>query len=158
LNALFNSLTRLKHVLLAVALLASPMAIAQEYPARQVTLVVPFSPGGVNDTVGRFLAERLGKMWNHTVVVENRPGAGSAIGTAHVTKSQPDGYTLLLVSGSLTTNAAVQKNLPFDPIKDLQPIASVTWSSSAARAYRWHRLRTCRRKQRPRPSSTARRA
>ena len=123
-SAFFNRLAGLaKPILLAAALLAPPAAMAQEYPTKEVTLVIPFSPGGVNDTVGRFLAERLGKMWNQTVVVENRPGAGSAIGTAHVTKAQPDGYTLLLVSGSLTTNAAVQKNLPFDPIKDLQPIA-----------------------------------
>lgn len=112
-----------KFAVLAGALMASSMAAAQTYPTKQVTIVIPFSPGGVNDTVGRFLADRLSKVWNQTVIVENRPGAGSAIGTAHVTKAAPDGYTLLLVSGSLTTNAAIQKTLPFDPIKDLQPIA-----------------------------------
>jgi tripartite-type tricarboxylate transporter receptor subunit TctC len=123
-NKAYDTLTGIaKATLLAAALLASPLAAAQDYPTRQVTLVVPFSPGGANDTVGRFLAERLAKLWKQPVVVENRPGAGSAIGTAHVTKSKPDGYTLLFVSGSLTTNAAIQKSLPFDPLKDLQPIA-----------------------------------
>ena len=91
------------------------MAVAQGYPSKQVTLVIPFAPGGSNDTIGRFLADRLGKMWKQTVVVENRPGAGSAIGSAHVTQAKPDGYTLLFVSSSFTTNAATQKNLPFDP-------------------------------------------
>jgi tripartite-type tricarboxylate transporter receptor subunit TctC len=123
-NKAYDALTGItKAALLAAALLAPSLAAAQDYPKRQVTLVVPFSPGGANDTVGRFLAERLAKLWNQPVVVENRPGAGSVIGTAHVTKAKPDGYTLLFVSGSLTTNAAIQKTLPFDAARDLQPIA-----------------------------------
>jgi tripartite-type tricarboxylate transporter receptor subunit TctC len=112
----------IKTILALGALLAPSMAAAQNYPSRPVTVVIPFAPGGSNDTIGRYLAEQLEKRWKGTVVVENRPGAGSAIGSAHVTKAKPDGYTLLLVSSSYTSNAATQKSLPFDPLKDLQPI------------------------------------
>lgn len=115
--------TAAKAAVAAAGLLAATTAIAQDYPTKQVNLVIPFSPGGTNDTVGRFMADGLSKLWGQTVVVENRPGAGGVIGTALVTKAQPDGYTLLLISGSLTTNAAVQPSLPFDPVADLQPIA-----------------------------------
>src|SRR4051812_20656788 len=97
-------------------------AIAQPYPSRPVTLVVPFTPGASNDIIGRYLANGLGKIWNQGVVVENKPGAGSAIGTAYVAQSKPNGLTLLFVSSTFTTNAAIQKELPFDPLKDLQPV------------------------------------
>jgi tripartite-type tricarboxylate transporter receptor subunit TctC len=104
----------IKTILALGALLAPSMAAAQNYPSRPVTVVIPFAPGGSNDTIGRYLAEQLEKRWKGTVVVENRPGAGSAIGSAHVTKA--------FVSSSYTSNAATQKSLPFDPLKDLQPI------------------------------------
>jgi tripartite-type tricarboxylate transporter receptor subunit TctC len=112
----------IKTILALGALLAPSMAAAQNYPSRQVTVVIPFAPGGSNDNIGRYLAEQLEKRWKRTVVVENRPGAGSAIGSAYVTKAKPDAYTLLFVSSSYTSNAATQKSLPFDPLKDLQPI------------------------------------
>jgi tripartite-type tricarboxylate transporter receptor subunit TctC len=112
----------IKTMLAVGALIAPSMAAAQDYPSERVTLVIPFPPGGSNDTVGRYLADGLSKLWEETVVVENRPGAGSAIGSAHVTQAEPDGYTLLFVSGSFTTNAATQEALPFDPLNDLQPI------------------------------------
>lgn len=112
-------------VLLACALILPAAVVAQDYPSKPVTLVIPFPPGGTNDVVGRYVADRLKDFWKQTVVVENRPGAGSAIGVGHVVRSKPDGYTLLFVSSSFTTNAAVQKNLQFDPIKDLQPIGMV---------------------------------
>ena len=108
--------------LLVGALLAPSIASAQEFPSKPVTIVIPFTPAGSNDTIGRYLADGLGKLWKQTVVVENRPGAGSAIGAAHVAKARPDGYTLLFVSSTFTTNAATQKSLPFDPVKDLQPV------------------------------------
>lgn len=106
------------------ALLASA-AVAQEYPAKPVTLVIPFGPGGSNDTYGRVIGEQLAKLWNQTVIVENRPGAGSAIGSAHVAEAKPDGHTLLFVSTSYTTTAATQIKLPFDPLKDLEPVGIV---------------------------------
>lgn len=115
----------LKTALLLGALFVPSLSMAQDYPSKQVTVVVPFAPGGSVDVMGRYLSESLTKHWNQTVVVENRPGAGSAVGSAHVSKARPDGYTLLVVSSSFTTNAATQPSLPFDPIKDLQPVAVI---------------------------------
>jgi tripartite-type tricarboxylate transporter receptor subunit TctC len=107
-------------------LLALPLsAKAQTFPSKQVTVVIPFVTGGSNDTVGRFLADRLSKLWNQTVVVENRPGAGTAVGSAHVAQSRPDGYKFLISSGTITANAALQPNASFDPVKDLIPVARV---------------------------------
>ncbi|MBS7701036.1 MULTISPECIES: tripartite tricarboxylate transporter substrate-binding protein [unclassified Chelatococcus] len=108
--------------LFACATLFSGLASAQDFPSKRVTIVIPFTPAGSNDTIGRYLADGLSKLWGTPVVVENRPGAGSAIGSAHVAQSKPDGYTLLFVSGTFTTNAATQANLPFDPVKDLKPV------------------------------------
>jgi tripartite-type tricarboxylate transporter receptor subunit TctC len=102
---------------------ATPVVVsAQDYPSDTVTVVIPFTPGGSNDTIGRYLADGLGAHWDSTVVVENKPGAGSAVGSAHVAQAEPNGHTLLFVSGTYTTNAATQTNLPFDPINDLLPV------------------------------------
>jgi tripartite-type tricarboxylate transporter receptor subunit TctC len=108
----------------APTLLALPSVAAAQasWPARPVRVVVPFSPGGSNDVLARALAERLGAGFGQPFVVENRGGAGGAIGADHVAKSPPDGYTLLFMSSSLTTNAAVQR-LPYDPVADFTPVA-----------------------------------
>lgn len=112
--------------LLALWTVGAPVsATAQTYPAKPVTLVVPFSPGASNDIIARYVAVRLGERWKQTVIVENRPGAGASIGTGYVAKSKPDGYTLLLVSSTLTTNAATRTDLPFDAVRDLQAVARV---------------------------------
>lgn len=114
---------RIFGILLCVGAACLPgLASAQNFPTKRVTVVIPFTPAGSNDTIGRYLADGLSKLWSTPVVVENRPGAGSAIGSAHVAQSRPDGYTLLFVSGTFTTNAATQTNLPFDPVKDLKPV------------------------------------
>jgi tripartite-type tricarboxylate transporter receptor subunit TctC len=108
----------------AVAMAAfSSAALAQDYPSKPVTLVVPFAAGGSNDIIARYVGDGLSKRWGQPVVIENRPGAGAAIGSAHVSKAKPDGYTLLIASVTFTMNPAVQKNLPFDPAKDLTPVA-----------------------------------
>jgi len=107
----------------AGALLVSSMAAAQEFPNKPVTIVVPYGPGGSNDTYSRVLAEKLSKLWKKTVIVENKPGAGSAIGSAHVAQSKPDGYTLLFNAASYAAVAAMQKQLPYDPLTALQPVA-----------------------------------
>jgi tripartite-type tricarboxylate transporter receptor subunit TctC len=117
------SLQRLALALLAFAALAAP-ALAEDYPDRPITLMVPLAPGGGMDfvarTIGQKLSERLGK----PVLIENRPGGGTIVATVAEAKAAPDGYTLLLVPGStLTTNATVYKNLPYDPRKDFIPIA-----------------------------------
>ncbi len=111
---------------IAIATLTGSGAIAQDnYPARQVTVVVPFSPGASNDIIGRHLAGTLAKRWGKPVVVENRPGAGSAIGVAYVARSAPDGHTLLFISSAYTTLVATAptKDLGFDPARDILPAA-----------------------------------
>jgi len=95
------------------------------YPNRPVRMVVPFPPGASNDVIGRAIAERLQEALGQPLVVDNRGGAGTTIGTHLVAKSPPDGYTLMFTSVSYTTNAAVQPKLPFDPIADFTGITMV---------------------------------
>jgi tripartite-type tricarboxylate transporter receptor subunit TctC len=101
-------------------------ASAQAWPERPVRIVVPFSAGGTTDVVARALAKDLGDLWGQSVVVENRAGAGGNIGADVVAKSPPDGYTLLMTSGSIfTVNPHMYQNLPFDPVKDFIPVTNV---------------------------------
>jgi tripartite-type tricarboxylate transporter receptor subunit TctC len=98
----------------------------KDYPSRPIRLVVPFPPGGAVDTLARKLSEDLRKRLNTTIIVENRPGAGTIIGTDLVAKSPADGYTLLLnAPAGLVQVPWLQSKLPYDPIKDLQPISIV---------------------------------
>jgi tripartite-type tricarboxylate transporter receptor subunit TctC len=107
--------------------LAASFAFGQpaKFPSKPVTLIVPYPPGGSNDTFARELGKRLGDIWKVPVIVDNRPGAGGSIGAAVVSKAAPDGHTLCLLSSSFTTNAAIQTNLPFDPVAGFTPIAMV---------------------------------
>lgn len=110
----------------AVGAFAAPGAHAQTWPDKPVKIVVPFSAGGTTDVVARMLGARLGEMWNQSVVIENRAGAGGNIGADVVAKSAPDGYTLLMTSGSIVTvNPHIYAKMPFDAKKDLVPITSV---------------------------------
>ena len=112
--------------LLAAALvLASATGHAQTYPSRQITLIIPFAPGGSNDIVGRVIGKKLAEAWGQPVVVENRGGGGTMIGTAAVAAAAPDGYTLLLVSPTFTINQAIRKSMPFDTVKDFTPVAFI---------------------------------
>jgi tripartite-type tricarboxylate transporter receptor subunit TctC len=115
-----------KALLLAAALVPS-VGTAQDYPKSQVTIIVPFSPGGSNDALARYLGNALGKLWGQNVIVENKAGGGTTIGSAFVAKSAPDGTKLLLVSASYTTSAATRSGTDqlFDPIKDLKPASMV---------------------------------
>ena len=110
----------------AILLLCASLASAQVYPVRPVRLVVPYSPAGVADIIGRTVAEQLGKRLNQTVVVFNREGGGSIVGTELVAKSTADGYTLLLASTAITMNAALIRKLPFDVQRDFAPVSLVT--------------------------------
>jgi tripartite-type tricarboxylate transporter receptor subunit TctC len=113
----------------ALAILLVALAIpagAQNYPARPVRLVAPFAPGGGTDISARILAEGLGPVLGQTVVVDNRPGAGSTLGTDIVSKAAPDGYTLLLGNISLAFNAALYRSLPFDTVRDFAAVSLVT--------------------------------
>ena len=109
-------------VLLAAAAI-SPLA-AQDFPRKQIELVVPFVAGGTTDTIARLIAQRFSDSWGQTVVVSNRPGGGSTIGHAVVARSPADGHTLLVSTISFAITAALQK-LPFDPIKDFAPITEL---------------------------------
>lgn len=107
---------------------AGTSSFAQSYPLRVVRMVSPFPAGGVNDTVGRIIAERLSRALGQQVIVENRPGAGGNIGTDFVAKAAPDGYTILSGGmGSLVMNPLIAK-VPYDPIKDFAPVILVAES------------------------------
>lgn len=99
---------------------------AQGYPSRPIRLVVPFTPGGSTDILARAIGLELGKAWNASVVVENVPGAGGAIGADKVAKAPPDGYTLLMGHiGTLAVNPNLYPKLPYNPLKDFAPVAWV---------------------------------
>src|SRR5262249_3330397 len=112
-------------LLCAATLLAALTAPAQNYPSRPIRLVAPFPPGGGADISGRILAERLSPRLGQTVVVDNRAGAGSILGTDIVSKSAPDGYTLLLGPITLAFNPALYRKLPYDALRDFAPISLV---------------------------------
>jgi len=93
------------------------------YPNKPVRLVVPFAPGGTTDTVARRVAQELTNLWGQTVIIENKPGAGTTIGVNTVAKAAPDGYTLGAVTASFTVNPALLPSLPYDTKKDLRAVA-----------------------------------
>ena len=109
----------------AGGLLSTQLAAQSKWPSKPVRLIIPFAPGGSNDIIGRLLSTKMTQRLGQAVVVENKGGSGGTIGTDFVAKSQPDGYTLLFASTSITTNAAGNKKLPYDLIQDLQPIGGV---------------------------------
>ena len=117
-----NRSTSLAALLLASVFAASSPVAAQDYPKKQIELVVPFVAGGTTDNVARLIAQRFSESWGQTVIVNNRPGGGSTIGHAVVAKAPPDGHTLLVTTISFAITAVMQK-LPFDPIKDFAPIS-----------------------------------
>jgi len=114
----------MKTLLLAVAVAVRGInqAAAQSYPSRPVKIVVPATPGGAIDLIARSLAEKLTVSLGQPVVVENKPGASNNLGTDFVAKSPPDGYTLVIVASSHATNKHLFKQMPFDPIKDFEPV------------------------------------
>jgi tripartite-type tricarboxylate transporter receptor subunit TctC len=114
-------------VLAAAAIFSLPAHVGAQaaWPSRPIKIVVPFAPGGSNDIIARVLADKLSARLGQPVIVENKGGAGGTIGTDFVAKSPPDGYTVLFVSTSIATNAASGKQLPYDLLKDLQPIGEV---------------------------------
>jgi len=106
---------------LCLALLSSA-SFAQAYPSKPVRFIIPFPPGGSNDIVGRAIGQQLGERLGHTVIIDNRGGAGSMIGTNEAAKSPPDGYTLLLISTAFPTIIAFNR-LPQDAMKSFDPVA-----------------------------------
>ena len=102
---------------------AASTGSGQAYPAKSIRFVVPFAPGGGNDILGRVVAQKLNEGFGVPVVVDNRGGAGGTIGTDIVSKSPPDGYTLLINNVSLAVNVTLYSKLPYDTLKDLEPVS-----------------------------------
>jgi len=118
--------------LVALCICAPLGALGQNWPTRPITYVVPFTPGGSTDVVGRTVAQHLAAVLGQPVVVENKPGAAGAVGAGYVARAKPDGYTLL--GGTISThaiNASLYKDLPYDPIRDFQPITLVAYVPNA---------------------------
>jgi tripartite-type tricarboxylate transporter receptor subunit TctC len=114
---------------IALVLVAALPAGAQTWPARPVRIVVPFPAGGTSDVLARTLGQKLNAAWGQPVVVENRAGANGNIGAAIVAKAPADGYTFLLTDvGALSISPSVYPDLPFDPLKDLAPVAMISYS------------------------------
>src|SRR5882672_5756339 len=119
----------MRRIIAALALVcAAGTAAAQECPARPVHLVVPYTPGTGADILARLLGPRLGERWKVGVITENKPGATGNIGADFVARSAPDGCTLLFVATSFGTTPALNRNLPFDPVKSFAPVALVATS------------------------------
>jgi tripartite-type tricarboxylate transporter receptor subunit TctC len=117
--------------LVAAGVLAATPAAAQEFPAKPVRIIVPFAPGSATDAFARILGPRMTEMWGQPVVVENRPGAGSVVGTALAAKAPADGYTLLMALGTtFTVNPSLYKKPPFDPLADFRFIAITSTTSN----------------------------
>jgi len=115
--------------ILLAALLAAPLiACAQSYPSKPVRIIVPFAAGGPADVYARFIAQKLQETTGQTFIVDDRPGAGSIIGTDAVAKSAPDGYTLLLMSNTHTVNESLIATKPFQLMRDFAPIAPINSS------------------------------
>jgi tripartite-type tricarboxylate transporter receptor subunit TctC len=108
---------------------AASRAAAADYPSRPIRMIAPFTPGSPVDVVARLLAQQLSIQLKQSVVVENRPGAGTTIGMKAAALAEPDGATLLFQSSSLVVAPAMYKNLDYDPLKSFTPVANVAWGS-----------------------------
>ena len=111
-----------------VAMLVAPLAVAQDYPSKPVRIIVPFAAGGPADVYARFIAQRLQESMGQIFIVDDRPGAGSIIGTDAVAKSPADGYTLLLMSNTHTVNESLIPTKPFQLMRDFVPVAPINSS------------------------------
>jgi len=121
-------MTRSRHTAAIMTVVAAALAApasAQNYPVKPVRMIVPFAPGGNTDIIGRVFAPKFGEVLGQQVIVDNRGGAGSTIGTELAAKAPPDGYVLLMVSAAHTINPAMVKKLPYDSIRDFAPLGVI---------------------------------
>ena len=116
----------MKWVFAFLCLALSVASSAQQYPLRPVRLIVPFPPGGATDIVGRLVAGKMQEVWRQTVIVENKPGAGTVVGTDAVAKAPPDGYTLGVVVTAHVINPSLRSGMPYDTLKDLAAVTQVS--------------------------------
>src|SRR5688500_2852901 len=108
--------------LFVLALALPALVLAQDYPVKPVRIISPYTPGGQSDTLMRAIGQKLTERWNQPFVLENRPGAGGNIGAEYVARAAPDGYTLIVASGTLfTVNPSLYKDVRWDPLKDFAP-------------------------------------
>jgi tripartite-type tricarboxylate transporter receptor subunit TctC len=119
------NLNRLRIAAAAALIATSCTALAQNYPARTIRMVIPFAPGGNTDIIGRIFVPKMAEIIGQQIIIDNRGGAGSIIGTEAVMRAAPDGYTLLLASAAHTINPSMVKKLPYDSIKDFTPLGVV---------------------------------
>ncbi len=111
--------------------LAASTALAQEFPAKPIRLIIPFGPGGTTDILGRVIGERMTARWGQQVIIDNRPGAGGNIAAEQTVRAPADGYTLFIGSmGTQSINVSIYSKLPFDPLKDFTPISLVANSAN----------------------------
>ena len=104
-------------------------ALGQSYPAKVIKIIAPYTPGSPNDVMVRLLAQRLQSSLGQAIIIDNRPGGGTTIGTKAAAIAAPDGYTLLFSSSSLVIDPALHKKLDYDPLTDFAPVATVTTTS-----------------------------
>ena len=121
--------------LLLLAWVGAGVVHAQTFPQKPLRMIVPSSPGGGSDIVGRFLAQKLSDQMGQPVVVENRPGASSMLGTELAAKSAPDGYTLVIPPAAVTVNPSIFAKMPYDTLRDLAPITLVADSANVLVAH-----------------------
>ena len=118
---------RAMSTLLGLGLMPGAAPRAQEtFPSRPIRIIVPFAPGGITDVMARLLAKPVGEALGQTVIVENKPGGGTVIGTEQGVRAKPDGYTVLMVSAPIATNPGLYAKLPYDALKDLDPVILLT--------------------------------
>ena len=129
-------MTRLSAALLTCAIsLHAGAALAQAWPSRPVTLIVPQAPGGANARAARFVAEKLEQAWHQSVLVDFKPGGGVVVGTQYVARSSPDGYTIGIVTSAHATNPSLRKDLPYDTVKDFAAVARIGYYVIGVVAY-----------------------
>lgn len=110
----------------SVILGSGGVAAEEDYPSRPIRWIVPYSPGGSTSWTSRLVGEHLTSVWGQQVLIDNRPGANTVIGTEVAARSKPDGYTLVYIGSALCSNVTLVKNLPYDTVKDIAPIATVS--------------------------------
>jgi tripartite-type tricarboxylate transporter receptor subunit TctC len=140
-----------------VAILLTPWSAAAQgsYPAKPVTFVIGFAPGGPSDVMARLLSRKLEEHLKQPVIIENKPGAGGGIAGTQVARAAPDGYTVLIATGSiLAINPSLYKNPGYDPVKDFEPITMLgTQTSTRTPQCRQRRSRSLSRTSKPTPAS-----